>query len=246
MVNFVAIIILAASIFGLGGGGFYILYLVTRPKKMTWPAKVYQPSQGIKPPIKDKRGNIVSDFQISDLRPFSTDVIERVNKGVGITVYRLVKLQKVVPAVTGDVIETFSDKDRYVNVLYDGDACTLLTSGYDRTSGSKIFRPLPHDAANMIKTEVALRTERLKAEKDVLAAITPWIIFGIAAVSMVALAYIMGSSFVDMTENIEDGMKYAADSQVEASKIYRDALAGKLRSEDVGEVVEVAPPTVTG
>ena len=242
MVNVIGIIVLSAAIFGLGGGGFYILWLITRPKKMTWKARVYQPQEGIKPPVKDKRGNTVSDYQISDLREFATDVIERVNKGVGITVHRLVKLQKVVPAVTGDVIENWGDKEKYVNVLFDGDACTLLTRGYDRTSGSKIFRPIPHDAANMIKTEVAIRQERLQAEKDVLQAITPWIIFGIAAVCIVALAYVLGSSWVDISENIEAGQVYAADRQVESAKIYRDALHGKLRSEDVGDVVEADPP----
>ena len=45
--NLIAIIIATAIITAVGGGGFYLIWLRTRPMKETWDAEVYQDSNCI-------------------------------------------------------------------------------------------------------------------------------------------------------------------------------------------------------
>jgi len=56
---------------------------------MTWDAKIYQLGDGVIPPPKDENGKIISNIELRDLRPYTKDVLERVERGKGITLYRL-------------------------------------------------------------------------------------------------------------------------------------------------------------
>ena len=47
---------------------------------------------------------------------------------------------------------------------------------YDKVTGEAIFSPLSHSRINLIKGEMAIRKDRLHKEKDILQAITPWIL----------------------------------------------------------------------
>jgi hypothetical protein len=196
----------------VGGGVAYLFWVKTRPKKETWMAKVYQLGEGIRHPDIDDNGRVVSDLKLQDLRPYAKDVIEKIEKDTGITIFKLVKLHKVVPAIESDVVDYWGNDHREVSVLLHKDGCTLLKKGYDKVSGEAIFRPLPHSRVNIIKGEMAIRKDRLKKEKDILEAISPWIIAGICVMGLVAIAYVLGSSYVQMSNNNADAAKAVAQA----------------------------------
>ena len=186
----------------VGGGIAYFLYLKTRPKKETWVAKIYQVGEGVREPKRDKKGKILVTLKIRDLRPYASDVLEKIDKPPGITIYRLQKLNKTTPAVTGDVVDYWGEGKKEVAVLLHKGSCTLLKKGYSKETGEIIFDPLPHSRINIIKEEMSIRKDRLQKEKDILQAITPWIVAGICMLGLVALAYIMVEGFIEISDNI--------------------------------------------
>jgi len=241
MVNIISIIVVTLIVCGIGGAGMYFLWLKTRPKKITWNAKVYQLGEGVKPPVIDSKGKVLSDLQLKDLRPYTTDVVEKIEKEPGITVYRLLKLNKTVPAVTNDCVDYWGENRKEVNVLIDGETCTLLKKGYDSKAGV-IFNPLPYSRINMIKGEMAIRKDRLRKEKDILQAITPWIVAGICMMGLVAIIYIGVNGFITMSENIAEAEKYSADKTVEAANIIRVGMGKDITNTGSVEDPIVEPP----
>ena len=176
MVNVVGLMVAVFIVVAMGGGIGYFLWIKSRPKKESWIAKVYQLGEGIRPPQLNDKGEIVSDLKLQDLRPYRTDTLEKVEKGTGITVYRLVTMNKVTPAVTSDVVEYWGEGKREVSILLHEDGCTLLKKGYDKVTGEAIFNPLSHSRINLIKGETAIRKDRLQKEKDIHKAIHLYIL----------------------------------------------------------------------
>jgi len=207
--NLIGIMVVTAIVSGFGIALFYLIWLKTRPHKETWKARIYQLGEGVREPkvIKDKDGNIkaVIGLKLQDLKPYSKDTLEKVEKD-NQTVYRLQKLNKTTSAVEGDVVEYWGKEDKEVAVLKVKDGYTLLRKGYDKGTGEILFDPLPHDRINMIKGEMAVRKDRLQKEKDILAAITPWIVTGMCIMGLVAIAYILGSTFMEMTKQMDETM----------------------------------------
>jgi len=203
MVNLIYIIIATIFVTIIGGGGAYLIYIKTRPKKETWKANIYQLGKGVTPPERDKDGKVISDVSLKDLIPYAKDTLEKVEKAHGITIYRLQRLNKTTPAVESGVVDYWGVDKKEVNVLLEKGGCTLLRKGYDYKSGNLIFDPLSHSRINLIKGEMAIRKDRLQKEKDILQAITPWIVAGIMALALVAIAYIMISGFVKISDNLE-------------------------------------------
>ena len=101
-----------------------------------------------------------------------------------------------------------------VSVLWQKDGCTLLKKGYDDKTGQLIFDPLPHSRTNIIKGELTERKGRLQQEKDILQAITPWIVAAICMFGLIAITYVSISGFIEISENIEEGNKELADAMV--------------------------------
>lgn len=236
MASILVLMLITAVVTIVGGGGMYLLYLKTRPKKVSWIAKVYQVGDGIRK-LKDKDGNpILEDLKMSDLKPFSTDVLEKVEKGPGLTVYRLVKLNKPTSEVTADCVEYWGPNRKEVSVLFDGGNCTLMKKGYNRNAGEAIFTPLAFDRVNMINSQMALRKDRLRKEKDILQAITPWVIAGICMLSLLAISYVMTDGFLEMHKEQAKIEVYAADKMVEAATIYREAIANLNFNQKVNKV----------
>lgn len=198
-----SIVIATALITTIGGGIGYFLYLKTRPKKETWIAEVYQLGEGVREPKLNKEGKPITQIKLNDLRPYALDTLEKIDKRPGITIYRLQKLNKTTPAVTGDVVDYWGEGKKKVSVLLQEGGCTLLKKGYDKSTGEIIFNPLQHSRINIIKEEMAIRKDRLHQEKDILQAITPWIVTGICMLALVALAYIMIEGFIAISENIQ-------------------------------------------
>jgi len=195
----------------LGGGGGLFIYLRSRPKKETWTAEIYQLAKSGKT-INIKNGPITTKLELKDLRSYAHDVIEKKEVDTGITIYRLQKLNIKVPPVVGDVVEYWGKGDRRVMVLYQDGVCTLLEKGYDEKTGSTIFHPLPHERIDMITGQIMIRKSRLRSEKNVLQAISPWIVAGILMVGMVAMSYVGGSSYVASSENYESGSANIANA----------------------------------
>jgi len=199
---FLAVIITAViGIISVAVG--YFIWLKTRPKKETWHARIYVMSEGVKRNIlKDKKGNIISDIKLNDLKPYGKDVLEKIDKAPGITLYRLQKLNKTTPEVTNDCVDYWGKDNREVSVLYHNDTCTLLGKGYDTDSGKVIFKPMPHSRINMMKGEMAIRKDRLRKEKDILQAISPWIVGAMVILGCISIAYIMISGFIEISDNL--------------------------------------------
>ncbi len=194
------LILVMCVVIAFVGGGFYLLWVKTRPKKQTWIAHVYQLGEGIRQPRKDKHGEVISTLEIQDLHEYAIDTLEKVEKDTGITVYRLVNLGKVVPAVTNDVVSNWGPGKKIVNVLLHEDTCTLIKKGYNKQVGEIIFEPLSHDRVNMIKGEMSIRKDRLQSSKDILQAITPWIVTGMSMLALVAIATIMMQGLVNIND----------------------------------------------
>lgn len=204
------VIFVSFIVFSVGGGIGYAIYLKTRPKKQTWKAYVYQLGSGIRTVGANK-------LQLKDLRPYAQDTLEKIEKGPGSTIYRLQKMKKVTPAVEGDTVDYWGIDKKIVNVLFDQGECTLLRKGYDVENGEQIFEPMPHSKVNLIKSEIAIRKERLTQEKDILQAIAPWIVTGVCIIGLVAMTYILGSAGVDMSENFEKATENMA--QIKAGNL---------------------------
>lgn len=240
------IVIATALITIVGGGIGYFLYLKTRPKKETWIAEVYQIGEGIREPKLNKKGEPITPIKLNDLRPYALDTLEKIDKEPGITIYRLQKLNKTTPAVTGDVVDYWGEGKKKVVVLLHKGGCTLLKKGYDNSSGEIIFNPLPHSRINIIKEEMAIRKDRLHKEKDILQAITPWIIAGICMLGLVALAYVMIEGFITISENIQR-VEEAACVDVDLDKLILNRATpethdlGKQEPEDDIPIIETLP-----
>ena len=69
------LVITLSAVIVLGGGTFYIIWLMTRPPKMTWTARVYQLGSGVKPLLKNEKGEILYEEKICYL--FAQDIRKR-------------------------------------------------------------------------------------------------------------------------------------------------------------------------
>ena len=218
IVNIFAIVGVTLGVCILGIAGGYFIWFKSRPSKMTWTAEVYQAGEGIKPFVKDQDGCIISKVHRSEIKAYTRDVIEKIEKGQS-TIYQLVKMKKTVPAVTNDCVDYWGPKDKRVAVLLEGDTCTLMKKGYDRTASEVLFHPMQHDRINMIKSEIALRKDRNHSKKDILVAISPWVITALCMITLMGIAYTIGGSYVEISENLKDSVKIQSEAIVDAARI---------------------------
>jgi hypothetical protein len=197
---------IVASLFVLtifGGGGGYLIWLKIKPKKETYLAYIYQITEG-KRFAKDKNGKIVGEVELKDLRPFSTDVLEKVDEDKGITRYRLQKLGKPTNAISSNTVENWGPKKKIVRVLYHEGNCTLLECGYDEKTGQQIYNPVPYDRINQMKDEMHERKSRFqKDSKSVLEAVLPYVAILGAFVMIFSIAYLMTNGLITMSETLE-------------------------------------------
>ena len=209
---------LALSVIG-GGVGFGIWYF-TRPKKMIWSARIYTISETHKT-LYDLDGN-PKNITLNDLRPFTTDILEKINLEHGREIYRLQKLGKTTPAVDSGHIENWGTQ-KEVKVLLYNNSCTLLTSGYDK-DGTIVFNPVPYDTQNMVRNEISSRKAKLHKEKDILEAIAPYITIGISMIFLFGVIYFIINSMVDINRDLVQQQADFDKMQIEISKIMRDGL----------------------
>ena len=200
MVNVITVILICGGVVVFGGGLGYLIWVKTRPKKQVWKARVYQLGESTHTEYRKKGKEIVGEYELNDLKPFAMDFLEKIEREPGLTIYRLQKLNKVCPEVNSDYVERWGDKERYVNVLYHKGECTLLKKGYDPLVGNALFKPMSHEKINLIKSEMAIRKERLNKSKDILQAISPFVTVGLALIALVAIVYLSVQGAVEIAE----------------------------------------------
>ncbi len=230
-IGVLGIIVIVSIVTIVGGGGGYIIWLITRPKKQTWIAKVYQLGKGVREPEIDKKGNITSNLKLQDLIPYSMDILEKVDKEYGSTNYELQKLKKTTPAPEDGTIEFWGKGKKEITVLYHKDGCTLLRKGYDKPTGEIIFDPLPHSRVNIIKGEMGMRKHRLHEKKDILEAISPWIVAGILMMGLLGIAYIEVEGMVKVSENLKDVI-------AESNEKYDELIQQQANIDELREGIE--------
>jgi len=224
--------ILVVAIFIVGtvgtGIGFWLWY-ATKPKRMKWVAHVYQLGEGIrKPDLKNKNG--MDQYTLQNLQPLGVDILERVEKKSGANIYLLKRLKKPTPEVTADCVENWGKRGKIVHVLLKEDSTTLLKLGYDKKLGEKIFEPLPYATSVMIKTEMTEKKERIQSQKDIMQSLTPWIVTGLWALSLVIITYFMVQGYMKVSDNLTESARITAESQKVLSGSYQ-ALARALDPE---------------
>lgn len=233
MVNMIGLIITTALVTFIGGGIGYLIWVRTRPKKETWNARVYQLTEGTQEVrISKKDGSILSQITLKDLKPYASDKLEKIEKAPGITIYRLQKLNIPTPAVEGDVVEYWGKENREVTVVLHKGSATILKKGYDAGSGQMVFSPLPHSRINILKSEIAMKKDRLQKEKDILTAITPWIVAGICMLGLTAIAYIQIDGAIQVANSAES-------SAGAFNAMHQRELAFQLRMQELRSGVPV-------
>lgn len=242
----VIIVVVIFVILAIGGGGMWWFWIASRPKKMTWKAYVYQVGEGvIKKRAKGKDGKPGQvEYHISDLKPYTTDLVIKQDKKDGSTTFWLQKLKKAVPPVTADCVEVWGvgNVEKFVRVVLDGGTCTLLKAGYDRKIAMQLFRPMPHDRISMIKTEISERKARIEDTRDILAQITPFVVAGISVLGLVVIAYFLVQGQVKIAEINERSMNLATAKQGEIAEMYIMALDCDLGGREI--TVEEPPPDI--
>lgn len=217
----IGVILVTVIVSVFGGGLGWLVWLKTRPKKMTWIAKCYQVGEGVRPPTYDSKGRLVSDLKLNDLIPYIEDRLERTEKEHGVVVYRLQRLNMTTNAVTADMVDVWGDGKKEVRVLVDGSTATLMKQGYDRETSTEIFQPMPRERIELIKSEIAIKKDRLNKEKDILAAITPWIVAGMVLLGCVGMVYLLSNAWIKMAEENRAGAEALATEIGEQMKLNR-------------------------
>jgi len=206
MVDIISIIVVTFFASFVFGGVGYWLWLKTRPKKQTWNIDLYQLGEGVRPPKKDpKTGEIISKIQIQDLIPYAKDIVEKIDKEPGITIYRLQKLNKTCPPIESNMVEYWGNKNSQITGLLVGDEIFILKKGFDKTTGDVVMEPMSQSKMNLIKGEMAIRKERLTKSRDILQSITPWIVTAICMIGLVMVAYVTVSGYIEISENLKNG-----------------------------------------
>jgi len=239
MVSILAAVLTTIVVFLVGSGIGYLIWIKTRPKKLTWKCYVYQMGDGIIPGKKDKAGNLIT-ISLHDMKPYMTDTLERVEKDHGVEIYNLQRLNKTTPAVDANCVEYWGKDEKVVRAILVGASVTLLKSSYDNLN-NQVFIPMPYERMNMIKDEIAMRKDRTKPTKDILEKISPWVVAGILVLGLVSIAYFIGGSYVEMSENFKEGADKLDNSLENVANIIRDNQPKNINTQ--GATTKSKPPT---
>lgn len=251
MVNLITLMVGSTVFFTLILGLGYFLWIKTRPKSISWKADVYIEGGGKLEDITDSKGKKVGEqMQMKGIRPYTQDVIERIEKGHGKVIYRLVKLNKTTPEIDGDCVDYWGADNKRVAVLIKGETCTILRKGFNPAADSKgnlVFDPMPYEKVNMITNQMAIKRDNIFKEKDVLAAVLPYVAVVAAVIGLVAIGWVMGKSYVDMSENFKEAQAHNDEALIEASQTMADAMAkfGQVQQIVTGTGVQGQPSIVT-
>jgi len=196
MVNFLIVGLITGLVTLVGGGAGYLIWLKSRPKKKHYTAKIYTIAEGKSFKRLKKGGSI----KLNELTPYGTDSVEILNRK-GITVTRLKGLKKIISSIPPGSVENWGKDEKIVNLIYHKSEIHILKKRFDQENNLLIFDPLPQSRVNMIKTEIIERHNRLKDDKDLLAAVTPWIVAGIIIVGLIAVSWITTEGYIKIANS---------------------------------------------
>lgn len=226
----------------VGGGIGYFIFMRSSPKKIAWTAFCYQLGEGVRDAKVDPRsGKPLSELKLQDLRPYLKDVLVRIEKEHARTVHKLERLNMTTNAVNADMVDVWSTQDKFVHVLVHGDTATVMKKGYDKKSGNVIFQPMPRERMDLIKSEILIKKDRLKREKDILQAITPWIVAGICILGLVSITYFITNSHLKASETQAAADKFSAEQGLKAAETYREAIGSLSREVNKANTVLASP-----
>jgi len=238
----VTIILITAVVTIVGGGLGYFLFMRTSKKKIAWTAFCYQLGEGVRDAKVDARSGLpLSDLKLQDLRPYMKDVLVRIDKEHARTVHKLERLNMTTNAVNADMVDVWSSQDKFVHVLVHGDTATVLKKGYDKKTGNAVFQPMPRERMDLIKSEILIKKDRLKREKDILQAITPWIVAGICILGLVTITYFITNSHLKAADIQSAANTYSADQSVKAAETYRNAISSLSQEVNKANAVLASP-----
>jgi len=210
------------------------IWTKTRKKKKTWNARIWMVGEGIRKYKVDSSGDKMSNIKLSDLRPYAKDILVKEELDKGITSYHLMTLNKSCPAVTSDVEHSWGKGEKEVNVLFDGDSCTLLKNGYDRSTGEAIWQPLSYDRINSLKNDIEIRRSRIRKNKDILMALMPYITIVMALMVILGFGYFAFDTTTKVSKEItkqEEMRVQAIDKQTTEFKDMMITISNNLKEE---------------
>lgn len=202
-------ILITVAVTVVGGSIGYFIWLQLRPKKETWVAEIWGVSDTFQGYPRDEQGRIIQKIRLKDMVMLGLDTLEKVTKK-GQTIYRLQKIKRTTPPVETGTTYRRGNKV-CVQILKFGETYTLFKRGYSEDIGKAVIKPLPYSTINQIETNIIEKESRNEKDKTVWEAVTPFIVTGIMAMSLVACAYFMGGAFIKISKSFQQSMNEVAD-----------------------------------
>jgi len=224
--NIILIIAICVGVLVIGGGIGLLFWYRTKPKQETWIAYVYGVGEGIKEINYNQDGKPTSKFRLKDLIEYKKDVLVKINKAHGVTVYKLSSLGYTTQQPSPDAVETWGNGERIVKVLLIGNNATIMKQGYDVELSEIIFRPMPRERLEMVISEAEIQQNDLEEQKSLLQQALPWIGVGIMFISLVAVAYFNAQGMIETSINFKDGAEYLGDTVKKSTEAFREDLKG--------------------
>ena len=218
------LITIGVSIPAIGIG--YFLWYMTRPKKKTWNAYVWKLTDGVLPSPLDKEGNKIRNYELSDLRFYGIDKLVKEEKEKGVTVYKLIKLNRTVtePKGESELINKLNKSTGFVNVIYNEDSCNLVNAGYDKNTSNLIWNPLPYDRMTSLKNDIAVRRDRIAKKKDILQVIMPYVAIVVSLIAIIGMVYISVNGGIKIAEEQTTQTEMLIEAQKEMQEMNKQML----------------------
>ena len=100
-----------------------------------------------------------------------------------------------------------------------------MNSGYHNKTGNMIFQPLPRDTMEMCKTDMEIKKERRRQDKDHwLEILGRWSAYIIIGMVLIVIAYVSVNKQAEMSSNFKEATKAQTDAQIELAKINENNL----------------------
>jgi len=247
MASIILFFLMIFIILTVGGLGFYLIFIKSRPKTRNWIAKCYQMGDGVKPKIRDNKGKILLDIKLNDLIPLKKDRLIKTETKDGIS-YMLSQQKITTNAVTADMVEDWGD-DKEVHVLIMNDQASVLKKGIHKESTKVIFNPMERERVDLIVSDITHKKDRMRQEKNIWQQITTWIVAGILMLGMVSGIFLTVDGQVKTTEKLEAMTKDLSKKQVEISQNFLKAteiMAGYKENQETVQLGKVTPPDTKG
>lgn len=210
-------VIVGIILFGVMGIAYFI-FIKSRPKKVTWNARIFERSGSMEDYVT-KDGKVIDAIPTESLRLIGTDIVEKVDMGKGLSPYRLQKYNAPLPEILAKHTHILPSGQREVWVIKDGESFSLLTPGVDKSS-RMVFRAADYDLSNMMLNQYHIKLNRLAHKKDTAKALMSLIGIIIVCAALVACAYSIGGAWTESLEN----QKEIAKINEEASNNIQEGL----------------------